>query len=333
MDEVRSVRFGHVSDALQRMLGAQTASRLLRQVGRAAGARGLATVLQEAALIRAACLMTKDPTLGALIGMSYRDAPTLSSYIAANSETLRDAVEGAAKFYHLADPTTRFEVQDDATGARVRVSSTLSVLQANERYQEFLVFGTLARVQSITRRDTRPERVVFRHRALGALRDYERIAGCAVQFEGAFNGVLFQEGALDLRLGTHDPDLVAHLTDLAEAQLHEQETRRGGLLRGRVERMLVEALPERFLTAEEIAEELAINRRTLTRRLNAEGLTYRTLANALRYRLAQAYLQEGRTVTETAFLVGYGEQATFSAAFREWSGLCPTEFVAEACQS
>jgi hypothetical protein len=111
MKQVRSVRFSHVSEALQRKLGAQVAERMLRNVGRYPGAKQLATVQQEAALIRAACLETHDPTLGAQIGIGYRDAPTLSSYIAASSGTLREAVEKAAKFYSLADPTTQFHAR------------------------------------------------------------------------------------------------------------------------------------------------------------------------------------------------------------------------------
>lgn len=328
MKQVRSVRFGYVSETLQRLLGAQVADRLLRKVGRYPGARQAATVKQEAALIRAACLEVHDPTLGAQIGIGYRDAPTLSAYLAASSKTLRAAVENAAKFYSLADPTTRFALRDIEDGEALDVVSTDAGLQANARFQEFLVFGVLARIQSVTRRDTRPTRVVFQHAVLGDERAYGRIAGCPVQFGGGFNGLRFAQGVPDVQLDAHDPDLVNHLTRLAEAQLRDLDADAGRLW-DQVERMLVQALPERFLTADEVAEQLGITRRTLTRRLGAEGGSYRDLCNGLRYRLAKAHLRDGRTVTETTFLLAYKDQASFSTAFKGWSGVAPSAVAAE----
>lgn len=327
MKQVRSVRFAYVSETLQRKLGGQVAERLLRKVGRYPGAKQLATVKQEAALIRAACLEVHDPTLGAQIGIGYRDAPTLSAYLAASSKTLRAAVEHAAKFYRLADPTTRFELRQIADGEALEVVSLEAGLQTNARFQEFLVFGVLARLQGITRRDTRPTRVVFKHAALGDARAYERIAGCPVQFGGGFNGLRFAQGVPDVLLEAHDPDLVTHLTRLAEAQLRDLDADEGRLW-DKVERMLVQALPERFLTADEVAAQLGITRRTLTRRLGTEGGSYRDLCNGLRYRLAKAHLRDGRSVTETTFLLAYKDQASFSTAFKGWSGEAPSAFVA-----
>ena len=326
MKQVRSVRFGYVSEALQRKLGSQVTDQLLRKVGRFPGTKTLASVAQEAALVRAACLQIGDPTLGAKIGIGYRDAPTLSSYIAASSRTLREAVHGAAKFYTLADPTTVFRLDALGDGEALSVASKGAVLQANDRFQEFLVFGALARIQSITRRETRPTHVMFRHKALGEGRAYESIAGCAVRFGGSFNGLQFAAGVPDIRLESHDPALVSHLHNLAEAQLTAQDEAAASV-RDRVERLLVEALPERFLSADAVASEFGATRRTLARKLRAEGLSFRALCNDLRYRLAKAHLQDGRSVTETTFLLGYGDQATFSTAFKGWSGVAPSEYV------
>ncbi len=327
MEQVRSVRFGYVSEALQRELGVQVADRLLRKVGRFPETKGLPTVKQEAALIRAACLEAGDPALGARIGLGYRDAPTLSSYIAASSKTLRAAVQRAAKFYSLADPCTVLQLETIGDGEALTVTSNDAALQANDRFQEFLVFGALARIQSITRRETRPTQVVFRHSVLGDVRAYERIAGCAVRFGGEFNGMQFAAGVPDLRLETHDPALVSHLQNLAEAQLHARDAA-SATIRDQVERLLVDALPERFLTADDVAAEFGVTRRTLARRLRVEGMTFRALCNDLRYRLAKAHLQDGRTVTEATFLLGYGDQATFSTAFKGWSGVAPSKYVA-----
>jgi AraC-like DNA-binding protein len=39
-------------------------------------------------------------------------------------------------------------------------------------------------------------------------------------------------------------------------------------------------------------------------------------------------LQEGRSVTEIAFLLGYSELSTFARAFKRWTGKAPSEYAA-----
>lgn len=329
MDEVKSVRFGYVSKILRRQLGTKETEKLLRDVGWRPTAKAGATVYQEAALVRGACLAADDPTLSAQVGLAYRDARTLSAYIGANSETLRHAIVQAARFFQLADPTTVFELERSVDGAVLAVHSTFADLQSNARYQEFLVFGVLARIQTMARSKVRPKEVAFRHKGTGGARAYERLVGCPVLFGAAFSGLKLSNATLDSPLTGFDPDLVTHLTALAEAQLSNQGAQDQSMV-ARVERMLVEALPARFLGADEVAASLGMTRRTLTRRLSAEGTSFRALCNGLRFRLAKAYLLEGRSITETAFLLGYGEQATFSSAFRVWSGESPSEFRGKA---
>ncbi len=326
MEKTRSGRFGFVRQQLELMLGGQATVRLLQQVGRPSGAKGHPTVLQEAALVRNACLAREDPTLAAKIGMRHRDAQTLASYLAYSSQTLREAIEAAARFHKLADPTTSLDLRRVDGEDVLVVSSALASLAANHRYQEFMVFAVLARVQSIAGRRLQPKSVVLSHPALGDVKPYGQLAGCPVEFSGGFNGIRFHDGVLDMRLSTHDPDLVAHLEALGMTQLDAQDSTRLSL-KEQVERMMTAALPQRFLSADEVAGKMGMSRRTLARRLAEDGLTFRQLSNALRFDLAQAHLRDGRGVAETAFLVGYSDQATFSAAFRQQMGRSPTEYL------
>ena len=47
----------------------------------------------------------------------------------------------------------------------------------------------------------------------------------------------------------------------------------------------------------------------------------------LRTELAPRYLADARlSVTEIAFLLGYGDQGSFSSAFKSWYGVSPTVY-------
>lgn len=68
-----------------------------------------------------------------------------------------------------------------------------------------------------------------------------------------------------------------------------------------------------------------LGRRTLQRRLDAEGLTYRTLLDRVRMDRARALMHEtGAPLSEIADLVGYSDPAHFTRAFRRRFGLSPS---------
>jgi AraC-like DNA-binding protein len=73
-----------------------------------------------------------------------------------------------------------------------------------------------------------------------------------------------------------------------------------------------------------IAARLSVSRQTVYRQLKAEGVTFETVLDELRHKLAVHYLSGQKTsVNETAYLVGFSEPAAFSRAFKRWTGTRP----------
>jgi AraC-like DNA-binding protein len=100
--------------------------------------------------------------------------------------------------------------------------------------------------------------------------------------------------------------------------------------RGHVEQALRAALPTGDVRMNRIAGQLGISRPTLFRRLTDEGVTFRQVVSKLRHRLAADYLgQHRRSVGETSQLLGFSDQASFSRAFKRWTGKNPRQFVRE----
>jgi AraC-like DNA-binding protein len=90
---------------------------------------------------------------------------------------------------------------------------------------------------------------------------------------------------------------------------------------------LLKLLPSGDLGIDKAAATLNISRRTLQRRLAEAGTQYLQLLQALRAELAVQYLHDERlSITEIAFLLGYMDQSSFSAAFRIWHNVSPREF-------
>ncbi|SFA75845.1 AraC-type DNA-binding protein [Rhizobium sp. NFR07] len=98
-----------------------------------------------------------------------------------------------------------------------------------------------------------------------------------------------------------------------------------------VRRAIIDVLPNGEVSFQEICRRLGMSRRTLQRRLAAEGTRFKALLNATRKDLAHQYLFEtDMTPTEISALLGFDEPNSFYRAFRAWTGTSPRRFRIES---
>jgi len=94
--------------------------------------------------------------------------------------------------------------------------------------------------------------------------------------------------------------------------------------RADVERRLEPLLASGDVRIDRVARELGCSRQTLYRRLKAEGATFEQLLDGLRRRLALRFVgEQGLSVKESAYRVGFSDPAAFSRAFKRWTGSSP----------
>ncbi len=87
------------------------------------------------------------------------------------------------------------------------------------------------------------------------------------------------------------------------------------------------ALPGKALTIDGLAADMGVSRRTLQRRLNAHGSSFKRILQDVREQQSRRYLDDPRlAITEIALLLGYSDQASFSNAFKLWCGCAPSEY-------
>lgn len=92
-------------------------------------------------------------------------------------------------------------------------------------------------------------------------------------------------------------------------------------LADRVHAALLEALPAGENSMDEIARKLGISKRTLQRRLRAEGATYKEIMNETRAALAHHYLEKtSLSGAEISYLLGFADPNSFFRAFHAWTG-------------
>jgi len=79
-----------------------------------------------------------------------------------------------------------------------------------------------------------------------------------------------------------------------------------------------------------MSRKIGMSSRTLRRRLEEKGTTYRALLEEVRRKQVEDLVaRTALTVEQIADSLGYAETASFTHAFKRWTGRSPREFRSE----
>lgn len=126
-------------------------------------------------------------------------------------------------------------------------------------------------------------------------------------------------------------DAIAHKQFIQKCEkalrrLHDQRGMAGQVL----EVLRRHELPN-AASQQEVAECLAVTARTLQRRLQKENTCFRDLMSEEVIRRSKKYLiEEQRSVTETAYSLGFSDSANFTRFFRQITGSSPSDYIKSA---
>ncbi|ERO65708.1 MULTISPECIES: AraC family transcriptional regulator [Pseudomonas] len=169
-----------------------------------------------------------------------------------------------------------------------------------------------------------PIQIDFNHQGPTDPGPYEEFFGCPVRFAQAQAVMRFAPDVLAMPLKSPDPALITLLEQHADrllAQLPQQDE-----MVEQVRKTISRELHEGEPSIERIGARLRLSPRTLQRRLQETGTTFRGELNLVRHELALSYLRDPRLqIVDIAMLLGYSEHSAFTRAFKEWSGQTPLE--------
>ncbi|TQM32469.1 AraC family transcriptional regulator ligand-binding domain-containing protein [Nocardia bhagyanarayanae] len=168
-----------------------------------------------------------------------------------------------------------------------------------------------------------PAEVRFTHPAPRDRRTHHRILGPQLAFEQDFNGIVTYTADLDAPNAMSDPQLRAYAQQLFDSPRNAP----AATTLERVRELIELLLPTGRCSVEQIARSLGVDRRTVHRRLAAEGETFTTLVDATRAELARHMVANRRhTLTEIAELLAFSSPGNFSRWFRQRYGCSPSQW-------
>ena len=235
---------------------------------------------------------------------------------------LRSALRLMVEYHALWTGTPEIRVAEDRDrrSARVEIVPLEGFDVAGRSRREMIVGALLRYAREMAGEDLRPELVHFAHAAPSDTREHEEFFGAPIRFSSKFSGLELDSCALDRPLLHADAALQRFLRATLESLTAELGAGASDLER-RVLGVIREQLALGPPRMQDVAVALGTSPRSLRRHLEARGLRYRDLLDAVRREAADTALaQGGPTVAEIAARLGYSEPSAFYRAFRRWTG-------------
>ncbi|WP_246388717.1 AraC family transcriptional regulator [Microvirga mediterraneensis] len=289
-----------------------------------------ANIIPHAALGRLLTLSvarTHCPHFGLLAG---RHATILSlgliGRLMQHSETVKDAVRALV---------SNLSIQNRGAVPSFTISDgmallTFSIYQPEVESADQISDGSLAvavnALRTLCGSDWNPTEVLLPRAAPADQEPYRRHFRAPVRFNQESATLVFPARDLDRRIDGADP----MVREVLEERIRQMKIAQGCEFSDDIRRLLRTRLTRTRCSAEDIAETLAMHRRTLSRRLKDSGMGYRAIANEIRFEIARQLLQDTEVpLGQIAAALGYSEASAFTRAFRRWSGRTPKAWRAD----
>ncbi|MBK8754354.1 MAG: AraC family transcriptional regulator [Candidatus Competibacteraceae bacterium] len=171
-----------------------------------------------------------------------------------------------------------------------------------------------------------PDEVLFSHRRPSDIKSFRCFFQSRLRFDMEQTALVFPATWLDRPVAGADPNLCQTL----QQQIAALENLSNGDWVSLLRRVLRNLLITHQSSLEQVARLFSMHRRTLNRRLEAQGATFQGLVAEVRYEIARQLLENTRmSMVQIAATLDYGDAAAFTRAFRRWSGTTPTAWRAQ----
>ncbi len=243
--------------------------------------------------------------------------------------TLAEALERAARFLRIVLPDLAVGIARDGARAELQIVEARTLTADPDDPARVFAFEWLLRLLHslacwFAGRGLALDAVSFPYARPAHADDYLLVYTAHSSFGGSSLVARFQANLLDLPVRRDEAALGAFLEG-APGKI-SMLYRRDREMVFRVRDLLRDALPMN-LSLGDVAQRLHLSPRTLHRRLEEEGSSFRAIKDAIRRDIALARLTKTRQpIEQLAADLGYADPSAFYRAFVAWAGMSPERF-------
>jgi AraC-like DNA-binding protein len=277
---------------------------------------------------RNALRLSRDPQFAYRTGFHFHVSTYgMYGFAILSSSSFRQTMAFATEYHELATPLAEMTFHEE----RERAIWTIvpePFKQIDDLLYKFIVELQMA-VHTSLHRDImgpsfRPSELHFSFGRPRAAKRDAIVFDCPVFYGRPENAFLFDSSWLEGRPSLGNAVTYGEVCQLCDRLLQELQLNLG--VAGRVREIVLADLtqPTGFGL---IAKRLHMSERSLRRKLQEEGVSFRKLIDELRVQVAIKYVRDtDLTIEDVASALGFSDASAFRHAFRRWTGAAPHEF-------
>lgn len=274
------------------------------------------------ALLESAAETAQEPHLPALAGVNIqpRHLGPLG-HVLMSCADLHEAYYQLARYIRLLGQIGQPELEVRGSKAHLLWRWPYST-PAPQVVAQFMLAARVRFMRWLTDQPQMKVDVNFHDAAPGPIEPFTAIFGGEVRFDAQDSEIVFPAEYLKLPVVTADTSFLQQAEQRAKSLL--EELTGDSILVQTVKNVLVTRLSTGRVSLAETAEAMNISGRTLQRRLSEHNINYQEILDQVRSSCAGSLVRDDATpLAEVAFLLGYGDQSTFTAAYRRWFNSSP----------
>jgi AraC-like DNA-binding protein len=287
------------------------------------------TAQQQMRVLENAQHILGEPDFGLRLGRRLQPASHgPMGYMVLSSPDVITALESFADFLPVRLPFSAVTIAIESDWLQCSLELKIDANDEVRRVlQECFALMIQSVVESVLGREIVEAQITLAHKKPAYHAIYADYLHAPVQFSSPMNLFRIPTALARLSNAAGHSESYAVARDLCSTLL-EQMPDPAMPTRGRVERLLLSS-PMGSLNADDVAQAMFVTKRTLQRRLDQEGTSYRQITEKLFAALADRHLRESNLTVETvAILLGYNDTAAFRKAFHRWYGQSPGDYRA-----
>ncbi|VTU38303.1 Virulence-regulating protein VirS [Variovorax sp. PBL-E5] len=245
------------------------------------------------------------------------------SLVLREEPTPRDALDTLCRYLKLVNTSLTIRVEDAASMVIIREDLLPSPGLAMRQSTELAVGSMFRMLSELIGPHWQPLEVCFTHRPPKDVSAHRAFFGRRVKFDQEFNGLVCMAIDLSRPRGSGDQVSAGFARKYLEAALKDRRESAQEACR----QIILALLPGGTCNAQEVARLLRVDRRTLYRQLDAEGLTFSRLLDQVRSDLVKRHLRESDIpLSEVAERLGFSRLSSFSRWFRSLFGCSASQW-------
>ena len=261
--------------------------------------------------------------LGKQVGLSSFG---LVGYLVQNSPNVGSALNSLVRYFHLHAQGSIVVQKVENEMAFLGYSIYQPGTEATAQLEDAAVAIMYNALHTLCGPEWKPIEICFAHRKPRDLKPFRQFFRAPLQFDAEQNGLYFDVEYLKQPITVADPELHR----LLQKQIDQLEARYGDDFPEQVRRVLITALFTGHAKADQVAALFSMHSRTLNRRLNTFGTSFKKLADEVRYEIARQMLETSDIeVSGVSEMMGYSDASAFTKAFKRWSSTTPSHWREE----